>query len=513
MAGLAGMLAFAPVALVLPVALALPDTPTGQEPSRLERRRRLDALEHELRAQRPETRRAAVRALAALEQRRAWELVLEALADPDALVGDAAQRALEGLDEPDLVADLLGRAGLGSREERVALRAAEALGRLPVAVDGEELARRLSPRDEELSRLLLWSLERLAGAGRLAGRRERIAAQLLDLHASRRAPELAARALVTLAALEHPDLAALALAAASSREPAVRCAALLTAQRGAPDSLPELALRLASDPEPRVRALCVDALARLGTRPALLALVERLEVEPRLGLRVRLVDALQALTGLRHRMDPRPWRLVAERLAPGWSADPQRPEATRADASVARAPLRIPVESDRIAFLFDFSGSMWTALPDGRTPKDIVAARLREALERLPPGSCFNLVPYSYDPTPWREQLCEARPARVREALEFFERCSLRGKGNVYDAIRVALSDAQVDRIVVLTDGVPTGGLFSELELVVELVGEHALLRGVALDAVLVDAPRSRARLWAELARRTGGRVTEVTCE
>jgi hypothetical protein len=214
-------------------------------------------------------------------------------------------------------------------------------------------------------------------------------------------------------------------------------------------------------------------------------------------------------------MDPRPWRLVVERLPPDWSGPARglRPVAEQSAASVARGPLRIPVDSDRIAFLFDFSGSMWTSLPDGRTPKEIVAARLREALERLPPDCRFNLVPYSYDPVPWREALCQARPARLREALDFFERCSARGKGNVYDAARLALADPDVDRIVVLTDGVPTGGTFSDLDLVVPLLGEHALLRGVAFDAVLVDAPRGRVRRWQELALRTGGHVTEVGLE
>jgi len=492
-----------------------PAPATPQEPSRVELRRRIDELETELRAPKPETRRGAVRALAELRRREAWLLVLGALQDRDSLVGDAAQRALGTLDDPHIVAELLGRSGLESREPRVALRAAEALGRLPLEVDGELIARRLDGGDAELSRLLLWSLDRLIEGGRLGGRRQRIAEAVLELHRSRKAPELAARALVTLAALEHPDLASLAHEAAYERQVALRCAALVIARVGQEPSLLGLPAALAGDAEPRVRALAIDALAARPSRAALLTLVERLEQEPRLGLRQRLVASLQAATGLKHRLDARPWRHVVERLPADWRPSPGAPgqDEQHSSGSLAKGPLRIPVDSDRIAFLFDFSGSMWAPLPDGRTPKELVAVRLREALATLTGEARFNLVPYAYDPLPWRDALVDAEPAQVREALDFFERCNAHGKGNVYDAARLALADPQVDRIVVLTDGVPTGGVFSDLELVVELLGEHALLRGVAFDAVLVDAPGTRARLWRALAQRTGGRVTEVGLE
>jgi HEAT repeat protein len=486
-----------------------------QELSRVELKRRLGELESELRAPRPETRRSAVRELARLRRPQSWALVLGALADEDSLVGDAAQRLLGELDDPELARELLGRAGLESREPRVALRVAEALGRVPQELDGEQIARRLDADDEECSRLLLWSIERLAGDGRLTGRKQDACAAVLALHRSRKAPELAARALLTLAELGHPDLAELAEEAARQEHPAPKSAALVLARCGRVPELDDLPARLASDGDPRVRAMAIAALAERPTRASLLALVERLEREPRLGLRLRLVDALQAATGLKHRLDARPWRHVVERLPADWqpagasaaTADPQ------AGASAARSPLRIPIHSDRIAFLFDFSGSMWTALPDGRTPKEIVSARLRDALQTLTGETRFNLVPYSYDPLPWRAQLCPADAARVREALGFFDGCTARGKGNVYDAARLALADPEVDRIVILTDGVPTGGTFSDLDLVVELLCEHGRLRGVAFDAVLVDAPHACVSRWARLARTTGGRVIEVGLE
>ncbi len=506
------MLAFALATLALAASL---DPDPIQELSRVELKRRLGELQSELRAERPETRRGAVRELARLHRPEAWSLVIGALADEDSAVGDAAQRALGELGDPDLARELLGRAGLDSREPRVALRVAEALGRLPQELDGEQLARQLDAGDEELTRLLLWSIERLSRDGRLGGRKQDVSAAVLALHHSRRAPELAARALLTLAALDQPNLVELVQDAAREQNVALRSAALVVAREGGARELADLPLHLASDPDPRVRALAIAALAARPTRAGLLVLVGRLENEPRLGLRVRLVEALQAATGLKHRLDPRPWRQVIERFPQDWQppSSPATADAPRAGESAAKSPLRIPIQSDRIAFLFDFSGSMWTALPDGRTPKEIVAARLREALQTLTDETHFNLVPYSYDPLPWRPALCAADTAKVREALGYFEGCSARGKGNVYDAARLALADPEVDRIVILTDGVPTGGTFSDLDLVVELLCEHGLLRGVAFDAVLVDAPHACVARWQRLARATGGRVMEVGLE
>ena len=124
-------------------------------------RRERDELARELRAERPETRRSAVRALARIGDRDAWRLVMGALSDPASMVGDAAQRALAGIDDEQVLSDLLGREGLRSQEDVVRSRAAEALGRLEIAVDAERLCAGLTGSDEG-ARMALWSLERLA---------------------------------------------------------------------------------------------------------------------------------------------------------------------------------------------------------------------------------------------------------------------------------------------------------------------------------------------------------------
>jgi hypothetical protein len=103
-----------------------------------------------------------------------------------------------------------------------------------------------------------------------------------------------------------------------------------------------------------------------------------------------------------------------------------------------------------------------------------------------------------------------AKKQIVAKALDFFTSCRAKGRGNFYDAALLALSDPDVDTITALTDGVPTGGFHSDMDLIVPLFCERNRFRKVVVDSILVDARLGTARRWYELSRRTGGRCTEV---
>jgi hypothetical protein len=477
----------------------------------------LEELRAMLREREPAARRRAVQGLARLATRDAWLAVIGALADPESAVADEAQLALGGVADAELAGDLCGRLGLDSREEVVARRVAEALGRMQVSIDGEALARALDPRDEERSRMAAWSIERAAAGGRLAGRADRIARELSGLAQSRRAGEASCAALVALANVDRIAAQAAASAAVGDRDPSRRCAGLVAARRAGMAEGRAWAIRALSDSETRVRACAIDELLDDGSRPALAALVEQLGKDARIRLRWRIVDHLQRASGLKHRLDPRAWRVWVDSLPD--SGAPRRPAArpgdkTETGGGASRATgITFPLFSDRACFLFDFSGSMWTPLADGRLPKDVVAAALRATFERLEPTMSVNVVPFTYDPLPWERELQPATPANVKRALEFFDDCQAKGRGNYFDAALFALADPDVDTIVALTDGVPTGGTHSDVDLVVELLVERNRFRRVAFDSILVDAPPGIARRWRDLAVRTGGRCVEVERE
>jgi len=470
----------------------------------------LGELKKALRDPWPDTRRRAVRKLVKVGSEKAWELVLEALEDRDPQVADEAQLALAEIRMPRVMARLLGRQGLRGGKDRVRVRIAEALGRMDVSVDGVDLVRVFDPREVELTRYALWSLERLVGSGHLVGDREALARKVEGLLRPGRDPLLRADALAALEALSAKRAERHLRVGFEDREPEVRTAALvLWCARDAPDGF-GIAERLSADPDPRVRRTAIEELARFGNRSALEVLVERLGQEPRRRLVERLVSALQGLSGMRYRADPRPWLDLLRRLPADWRAEPPVPDESSAEQRTVSGLAGLPLRSDRLCLLVDFSGSLWAERSEGRSRKQLLDVEIRRLLESLPSDSEFNLMPYASQPEPWSESLVPAKPRAVSAAAAKFESCTLTGRGNFWDAALLAMADPRVDSLVVVTDGAPTGGAHWNLDLMFELLVWESRWRPVAVDAVLVDASPGLRKHWAGLAERTGGTLTSV---
>jgi HEAT repeat protein len=477
----------------------------------------LEALRARLRSADKWTRAEAVEELARAGTEEALELVVAALADPKGEVADAAQVALAGLEGPEQVKLLEREGGLRAREPLVRARAAEILGRLAFA-PAAALQRALGDEEAEVRRMGAWSIQRQAAAGRLDDAARCSLAAALETRARSERDVLArTRALAALAELDPPAAARALEGAWRDRDPLLRAAAAaLAATIGEGGRALERLRTLAADPAASVRRVALEALAAQATRAAASVLVERLgqELEERMVL--RLVEELQRLSGLKHRRDPRPWSAWLATLPEDWKAAPkparEEPEAAEeAGARTSAAFAGLPIVSARVAILIDLSGSIWSVRPDGRTRKQVVDGRLREALGSLPSDTRFNLIPYTGEPIPWKERLVNATPAHVKAAASWFEGRRDSGSGNLWDAVLLALEDPEVDTLLVLFDGAPTGGTRHRLELIAPLFLERNWTRRVALDLVLVDASKKLRRLWGELARATGGRVVSVS--
>jgi HEAT repeat protein len=490
-------------------APAIKTVADGRSADRKAARIKLNELAAQLGEPRHERRRAAVRELAELGTEPAWELLLGALADPRAEVADEAQWQLGFLEHPGLSKELFGSDGLGSRDPWVRLRVAEALGRMPLDIDANDLLPAGTRGDLNVSRTLLWSLERRARCDRLGEPPLGLARKVEKLVRGNADAALRADALATLAALDADAARSYVERFADDRHARCRVAALVMGvDLLEPDAALDLARALADDEADSVRAAAVIALEDLGVREGLDLLVQRLEKEPRMRTRQRALDALQRLSGMRHRADPRPWRAWIAGLPPDWR--PARAElGPTTGGTVAFAGL--PLLSDRLAFLIDFSGSLWVER-EGREPrKTAVDAALSAALPKLDPSARFLLVPYTAEPHPWRDTLEPAKPRLVERALQDFKDCRERGSGNAYSAIELALAQPDIDTIVLLTDGAPTGGRRWKMDLIVELLAFELRFRPVAIDLVLVDAPGGLARRWKRIAANSGGRAVEVS--
>lgn len=458
-------------------------------------------------------RRAAVNKLVKIGTKDAWEGVIEALDNENAPAADEAQLDLADMADEKLFVTLFGRAGLGSKSRTVQLRVAELLGRRAAGVEAKRMKKALKERDDEVRRLLLWSVERLALEQRLLGEPEKeLGSDLIKMMRRDSAPDVRGAALYAYVAIFGDEASAEWVAKlATDKAAGARCAAARWMRLVEP-AVP-LATKLLSDSEPSVRRAAVDGaaeLARKGDRAVMALLIARLGSEERPRVAWRIVDVLQSVSGMKYRRDPRPWQGWLKGLDDTWSAASQaeaRGEVDRGEDTVAFAGL--PILSDRVAFLIDLSGSIWNE-KNGKLPKDLAGVQLDRALDHLHEDTLFNVIPYTNTPFPWMEELVQAKPKAVKAGKAFFAECRERGAGNVYDAILVALADERCDSLVILTDGAPSGGTRWNLNLLVPALLEANRYRGVAFDSLLVGADKYLTRHWQTLAKETGGECISI---
>lgn len=451
------------------------------------------------------TRREAVIGYAKLDTLETWEKVVAALRDPKPEVADEAQLQLASLSGPKELALLYGKDALGSKDDFVRLRCAEVLGRLAETPDQAALDKALADKDAGVRRTACWSLERQKTAGKWPGAAPQALAELAKKDKS---PEVRAAALAALATCGGIDAAALGgVAADASSE--VRAACVVAARTLGPEVAFVRATAAAKDASLGVRLCAAESFAAGRDARGAKALVDLLEGEKQLRGRWRVVELLRELSGLAHRLDPRPWRAWAAALADGPLPEVRKPEDGDEERSVSFAGL--PIRSERVTFLIDLSGSIWQKRADGRTRKQVLDEELGRALRSLPPSTRFNLIPYTATAVPWQKGLVAADEKNVGKALEWFTGRKDTGVGDFWGALEVALADPDADTLVVLTDGAPSGGRRWNLGLMKQLFAERNRFRRIEVDAVLADASGRLKRDWEELCGSSGGRTVEYS--
>lgn len=294
----------------------------------------------------------------------------------------------------------------------------------------------------------------------------------------------------------------------------------------------------------QVRSAAAFALAVMKCKPAIPALIHGLEAElvrkkDPWAMDLRLHKLLEGLTGQTVvRGSVKPWQDFWAREGASFTVKP----VSKAGEPVAEANkyekfFNLEVESDRVLFVLDFSGSMAepvqlqarsTGAPPGEktTKAQLVVTELKKLIMSLPDGALVNLVVFSDEVRIWRQE--GGRPALVKlddEARDdllgnFLDSLRPNGPTNLYDAMNKALDfggrglhdkyyAAGFDTLYVITDGAPTAGEVVDKDEIRRRVREANQLRKVAIHCITFG-DKNDTDFLKPMAEENGGRHIHV---
>lgn len=292
---------------------------------------------------------------------------------------------------------------------------------------------------------------------------------------------------------------------------------------GEPVAIEDVRKFVTRSEEPIVVETAIESLVRLGTKDAIDPLIESLKVGR---LRARQ-KAAAGLTGLakslfakerNYGVDPNQWRNWWTKVRNG--LDPDDPKAAARETT---SYFNFPIQSDRVLFILDVSGSMnWPDAPreSGIRPSDWkerridiahrnlfktlkdLAAQNRGRISKkqkkgatsdlpwaptddgLEPPTLFNVATFSGGVTPWQKSAVLADDAEVAAAIEWVEGQAPGGGTASYDALAYGLAQPDIDTIYFLSDGVPSVGRFEERETILGEIRKLNRFRRITINTV-----------------------------
>ena len=311
-------------------------------------------------------------------------------------------------------------------------------------------------------------------------------------------------------------------------------------------AIKKMAALLKRDKVWQVRSAAAFALANMRCKAVIPALIDGLDAELRRkkdpwAMDVRLHKLLEGLTGQSvARGGIAPWKAFWKQEGASFTVRP-KPEPGEEPAQDNRYDkfFDLTIESDRVLFVLDFSGSMaepaelkatGTTAAGGTgtktTKAELVVAELKKLVMSLPDGALCNFVVFSEDVRIWRAE--GSRPALVelddeaRDELlgSFLDGLRPQGPTNLYGALEAALGfggrglydkyyAAGFDTLYVITDGAPTAGPVTDKEEIRRRVREANNLRKIAIHCITFGDQNDTAFL-KPLAEENGGRHIHV---
>jgi len=168
----------------------------------------------------------------------------------------------------------------------------------------------------------------------------------------------------------------------------------------------------------------------------------------------------------------------------------------------------IKIESHRVVFILDVSGSMSESTrgsyvgANGVPRMDVAKSELIKALEALDPRSFFNIVVFSGGVSSWSDELAELTQETLEDAKTFVTRLGANGGTNLFGALKLAMSDPNVDTVYVLSDGEPSAGDVTDPSAIRRIIGEWNARRGLVFHCIAVG---ENLRVLEWIAEDSGG--------
>jgi Mg-chelatase subunit ChlD len=145
-----------------------------------------------------------------------------------------------------------------------------------------------------------------------------------------------------------------------------------------------------------------------------------------------------------------------------------------------------------VIFILDVSGSMSETLRSeyvGKTGKpriDVAKQELATCIDSLEPQSLFNIIVFSSDVDTWLDGVASFSKSTKDEAKKFVGALGAGGATNLYDSLKHAFSDKDVDTIFVLSDGEPTAGEITDPTLIRDRVQQWNKTRRIVIHTIAV---------------------------
>ena len=462
----------------------------------------------------------AIHVLDKLDKASAAELLLEATADPQFPVRQAAFEVLGGYRSAEVTEFLRRVAGeeKGAKPGRRA-GAFEALGRIGDAGAAPILIKALEASDFEMKRAAAVALGRIGAPAAVAP-----LAKFLE----KAEPPLQTAALDALAAIGKPD----------------GCLAAV--------------LPLLESPEWQVRSSAIQCLGRLRVKEAIEPLIERLKKDEG-RLREEAMFALQKTTGFEYEDDAGQWQRWWDNVKATFTvptdAEMAKRKAAKASANQIYANDKktidfagVKTKSRHLLFVIDISGSMEDLIAEPKNFKlkdrayrsfikiEIVKDELCRTVDGLEPNVRFDILTFATDYKFWKGALIAANIVNKAAAKDFIQRLQpiggasqnfkaksglsgaaglAGGKTNTYGALMAAFDagnqtagydkrySSDLDTMFFLSDGVPSTGDYVEKDDILAEIRRVNSLRKIVINTIAIG--EMDQALMVQLAEQNGG--------